>query len=60
MSEQPGWEWQSELERERHEMTVQALDRCAAAGAKPEDLKTLARECGIQNYEPRGNHAAHH
>ena len=33
------------LERERE--TIEALNRCAAAGANPEDLKTLARECGI-------------
>lgn len=48
----PGWEQQEELERERYAMTVEALNRCAAAGAKPEDLKTLARECGITNYKP--------
>ncbi len=48
--EQPGWEQQDQLERERWELTVAALDRCAAAGARPEDLSILARECGITNY----------
>ena len=43
----PGWEQQDQVERERYEMTVQALNRCAAAGARREDLETLARECGI-------------
>jgi hypothetical protein len=42
-----GWEQQQECERERWMMTIEALNRCAAAGARPEDLNTLARECGI-------------
>lgn len=33
------------LERERE--AIEALNRCLAAGAKEEDVKTLARECGI-------------
>lgn len=45
--EQAGWEMQQECERERWALTIEALNRCAAAGARPEDLKTLARECGI-------------
>ena len=44
---EPGWEQQQECERERWMMTIEALNRCAAAGAKEEDLKTLARECGV-------------
>lgn len=48
----PGWEQQEECERERFILTMEALDRCAAAGARPEDLKTLARECGITGYTP--------
>ena len=42
-----GWEWQDQLEAERHAIAVQALSRCLAAGAKEEDVRTLARECGI-------------
>ena len=33
------------LERERE--AVEALNRCLAAGAKEDDIKTLARECGV-------------
>lgn len=40
-------DWQQQLEAERHEIAVQALSRCLAAGAKKEDVETLARECGI-------------
>lgn len=39
--------WQQELENERHALTVAALNRCAKAGAKKEDLMTLAKECGV-------------
>lgn len=54
------WEMQHEVERERYMLAVEALDRCAAAGAKVEDLKTLARECGITNWKPKErNDAAH-
>lgn len=42
------WRQQQEAaERERYALAVEALNRCAAAGANPEDIKTLARECGI-------------
>lgn len=41
-----GWEQQQYmLDRERE--TVEALNRCIAAGAKVDDIKTLARECGV-------------
>lgn len=33
------------LHRERE--AVEALNRCLAAGAKVDDVKTLARECGV-------------
>lgn len=36
---------QAMLERER--AAIEALNRCLAAGAKTEDVKTLARECGV-------------
>lgn len=39
--------WAHELMQERYRLNVEALNRCAAAGAKPEDITTLARECGI-------------
>ena len=42
-----GWEQQQECERERHAMALQALKRCAEAGARVEDLIFIARECGI-------------
>jgi hypothetical protein len=44
--EAAGWEW-AQAEQERMQITVEALNRCAAAGAHHEDLITLARECGI-------------
>lgn len=45
--EPAGWEQQEECERERHRLAVEALKRCAAAGAKKEDLIFIARECGV-------------
>lgn len=39
--------WAHELMQERYRMNVEALNRCAKAGADPEAIKTLARECGI-------------
>lgn len=48
-------QWQHELERERWQMTVEALNRCAQAGAKPEDLVLLAKECGITDFQPKGH-----
>lgn len=45
--EPAGWEQQHELERERWMLTLEALNRCAAAGAKKDDIVVLARECGI-------------
>jgi hypothetical protein len=51
----PDYQQQMEAERERYEMTVDALNRCAQAGARVEDLKTLARECGITNYQPHAD-----
>ncbi len=47
MFEPAGFEWQDQLEAERHAAAVDALNRCAAAGAKEDDLLTLARECGV-------------
>lgn len=37
----------AQAELERYQMACDAINRCAAAGAKVEDLKTLARECGV-------------
>lgn len=36
-----------QAETERYQMACDAINRCLLAGAKPEDLKTLARECGV-------------
>ena len=41
---------QQELERERYQRTVEALDRIAAAGLR-EEARFLAGECGI-TYKP--------
>jgi ribosomal protein S16 len=43
-----GWEQQDQLERERYQLTAEALERCLKAGAHPEDVARLARECGIE------------
>lgn len=48
----PDWQQQQEAESARYFMTKDALDRCAKAGAKPNDLKLLAGQCGLTNYEP--------
>lgn len=37
----------NELMQERYRLACEALNRCAKAGAMAEDLKTLARECGV-------------
>jgi hypothetical protein len=39
------WNHQLMLDRERE--AVEALNRCVAAGADPDAIRTLARECGI-------------
>lgn len=36
-----------QLELERYREACDAINRCAKAGARIDDLKTLARECGI-------------
>ena len=41
------WYQQQQLEEERYRMTVDALNRCAAKGANPEDLKFIGKELGI-------------
>ena len=43
---------QQQQEQERLELTIQALDRLAEAGAKKDDIVFLAHELGIRNYEP--------
>ena len=54
-------EWAYQLELERYNLACEAINRCAQAGAKAEDLKTLARECGIDiKHTVLGEkHAAH-
>lgn len=46
MDNQAGWEMQQACE-ERELAAIEALKRCAAAGARLDDLQMLARECGI-------------
>lgn len=43
-----------EADRELEQMGFEALDRCAAAGADPEDLKTVAWIAGL-NWSPRAD-----
>ena len=47
MNEPAGWEMQEQCERERYLLNIEALNRCAAAGAHQDDLIWLAREIGI-------------
>lgn len=48
MDEQSGAGWeQQQANEERYRMNVEALNRCVAAGARIEDIKLLAHECGI-------------
>lgn len=44
--------WQQQLDLEREQQVKDVLERCAAAGADPEDLKVIARECGLINWNP--------
>lgn len=55
------WYQQQQLEEERYRMTVDALNRCAAKGANPEDLKFIARELGldIRHINVGEEHASH-
>lgn len=39
--------WQQDLAREREVTTLEALLNCRRAGAKPDDLETLATELGL-------------
>lgn len=49
--------WAHELMQQRYREACEALCRCKSAGAKDEDIKTLARECGI---DPKDvTHATH-
>lgn len=42
------YEWAAhQLMLERERAAIEALNRCAAAGADPEAIRTLARECGL-------------
>lgn len=36
-----------QLEQERYQQACEAINRCAKAGAEISDLKTLAREAGV-------------
>lgn len=50
--EPAGWEMQDEADRELQALMCEALDRCLRAGAKPDDLKLLAWQAGIQHWKP--------
>lgn len=44
-------DWQAaQLDEERLRTTLEALDRCKAAGASDDDLDTLARELGVRQW----------
>ena len=48
MNDDDGQQWYAhELMQERYRENVEALKRCRKAGAKDEDLKRLAFECGV-------------
>jgi hypothetical protein len=42
--------YQIDLESEREQMTLEALDACLKAGVSKEHLKTLARETGCTRW----------
>lgn len=44
------WQAQQQLEEERLRETLEALDRCKAAGAAEKDLDTLAAELGVRQW----------
>lgn len=46
-----GWEQQDQAEKERWVMTVDALDACRLGVASEEQIRFLARECGLTNYD---------
>lgn len=50
-SEECGWEQQDQAERERWRLTVDALDAARLGVASDEQIKFLARECGLKDYE---------
>ncbi len=53
------WQAQQQLEEERLRNTLEALDRCKAAGASSKDLDTLARELGVKAlWKPKQENAA--
>ena len=49
---QAGWEQQQECERERWQLINEALDAACEGKASPEQIKLIARECGIMDYNP--------
>jgi hypothetical protein len=46
-----GWEQQDQAEKERWQLTVDALDAARAGTATQEQVRWLARECGITEYK---------
>lgn len=39
--------WAHQLMLEREQAAIEALKRCIKAGADPDAIRTLARECGV-------------
>jgi hypothetical protein len=53
---EPGWEMQEQCERERWQMTVDALDAARNGGCTEEQIQFLARECGLKEAPHATNH----
>jgi len=53
MNDRADWQEQQESERERWEMTMEALARAQELGLEEMYLKRLAAECGVSNYQTR-------
>ncbi|HZR03657.1 MAG TPA: hypothetical protein VFA81_10850 [Burkholderiales bacterium] len=60
MNDRADWQEQREQERERWELSMEALARAQELGLEEMYLKHFARECGVSNYQTRKvSHAAH-
>ena len=49
------WQQQHQLEAERWQLTLEALDAACEGKATAEQMKFLARECGVTEYQPKGH-----
>lgn len=48
----PGWEQQQECERQRWTLLMEALDAAVEGKATAEQMRFIARECGVNDYKP--------